>query len=201
MIQGGYVDSSGNPDESSLTRYVTVISKPKGQYLGLGGPGAGNMLYASGPFAGKPLQAAPGVILPTWDLQITWHQVPMHCVPSVYVNPNLQATSTQGAADITPGKVNSVAFAGYPAGTLLCLPPEFTPKSDPFGYRVYDVVYYFEFVPTFHNYVPIINNTLQFVEISTDGTAYGPVNNSPPLDSTGKHIYDVADFRLLLRSP
>lgn len=204
MIQGGYTDSNGNPDESSLVRYVTVVSKPKGQYLGLGGPGAGNMIYATGPLTGKPLQASPGVILPTWDLQVTWHQVPLHGVPSVYVNPNLQASSTLGAADITAGKVNSVTFAGYPAGTLLALPPEFTPRSDPFGYRIYDVVYFFEFVPTFHNYVPMIGGTpplLRFEEISTDGTSYGPVNDRPPLDSTGKHIYDTADFRLLFRSP
>lgn len=204
MSAAFYTDTSGNPDESKLVRYVTILPKGKARFMGLGQTAAASFKYAPNPagfnLAGQAVQQAPGKIRPAWDLQIRHWRVPESCVQSETVNPVLLSP---GAIDTTVGKVNSAAFAGMPAGSLLYLPPEFVRYIDPFGVPCFDICHFFEYVPYKHNYVPAFGTVtgdatakLRDVEISTTGNTYSDNDTT-----AGVHIYDAGDFAPLFRAP
>lgn len=192
MIAAGSVDSGGRPDESTWKRYCTVLPRPKGRFLGLVGH---NFVFDSD---NQPIPQPPGRIVPQWDLRVTWHAVPERGVPSILVNPTLQASGSIGAIDAFTGKVNRGTFNGFASGTLLCLVPEIVPHRSPRGERIYDVHFYFEWFPFFHNRVPrVLAGTFGFVRCSTDGN-----ENSDASVNDGKLIYDSsADFALMFRAP
>lgn len=190
MVERGHT-AGGVPDEATLRRYVTILPKPKAQYLGLP---AGSMKYVSDQAEVTP---GPGKIQATADLQITHHLVPEHAVASILVNPTLQASGAQGALDTTPGKVNSATILGVTAGKLLCLPPELNPRRGPRGERLWDVVHYWEFFDKKHNYVPrLVAGVLSYVEVTADGVTLADSSTT-----AGKHIYDAADFAPMFRPP
>jgi hypothetical protein len=116
MIQQGLVDDHGNPDESTLARYVTPEPNPGAEYLTL--PTGGFKFV--GPLAGgapAPVPGGPGKIVPNYDLSLTWHLVPRAAVGSVLLNPDLQSPSI----DVCLGNVNSQPFPSNPNASFSTL--------------------------------------------------------------------------------
>lgn len=182
------------PDESTWKRYVMKVAKPAGQFVTLN---AGMYKYV----AGAATTFGISRLLLFCNLQITWYQVPETAVPSLFVNPNLIATNTLGALDNTIGKVNSVAFNGFPAGTLLLLGASLQPYRSAFGDRIFDVQYVFKYfnptAPTSntgHNWILKPTNGV-WTEVTTSG-ATNLVAHAPSVS-----IYDWADFSLLFKVP
>jgi hypothetical protein len=108
-------------DESQ--RYVTKLTKPTVDYISVE---RGMFRFAEGPAnnpAYKQFQLGTGRLTTKVDLEWIWHEVPDDCLFS--------ATGLASNILDCVGTVNQNAIWGYPAGTLLCLPPTFTPVTLP----------------------------------------------------------------------
>jgi len=172
MIDLGYVDSAGNPDESSLARYVTKQVSPAADYLT---SAYGSFKYVE---AGKtPVKGEPGKIVPNYDLSLTWEQVPESCVGTTLFNPTL----TTPPIDILLGTVNRTAFAGLAIGTVLFTAAIIKRIRSAIGDRLCSVEYRFKWFnpgldalsnPIGHNYLytPGPTPTSGYYEVTTDGT-------------------------------
>jgi hypothetical protein len=153
MVQLGYVDGSGNPDESTLKRYVTILPNPQQKYQSLptgsfyiaANSGGTPVIGAAGVYPGSP-----GRVELEADLSITWHRVPKYAIPFKMVNPFCASTVSGGAiyipaVDDCLGAVNHASFAGMKKGTLLFSAAVFKPIRSPIGMRLWDVEYRFKY--------------------------------------------------------
>lgn len=204
MIARGYVDSRGNPDESTLKRYVIKKSMPAVEYLSLP---QGYLKYVQGPndTKGQPvIGAGVGKIVPKADVVIQWIGVPETAIPYKAYNSDPSNPETVWAIDNTLGKINSKVFNKYPVGTLLLVAADPMPRRDPFGQRVFDIEYRMSYFPFGHNniYYKADNGAVPatdppiyaYNEVSTDGKTHLPTVD-------GTHIYDAADFSKLFKIP
>ena len=227
MVNAGLVDRWGNPDESTLRRYVTKVIKPSAEYLSLP-QGSFQYVVASAP-AGLAVIGQPGKITPVYDMSLTWHHVPREAIGSLLYNAGL----TTPVLDQAIGKVNVKPFAGCMAGTLLCMPPDIRPIRSPLGDRIYDVEYRFKWLnlgtvpvgifgagdPIGHNHLyagkPQLNNAHAggYYEV-TGGLASGafagpgttnikinPATGANTFGVDGANIYDWCDFAPLFQVP
>lgn len=102
-------------------RYVTKLSRATSEYIAIE-RGFFKFAEGAGP-AGQSFPLGTGRVTVKVDLEWIWNQV-----PDTYIfNSSGIATNIFSCL----GKVNSTAIWGYPAGTLLCLPCEFTPRMMP----------------------------------------------------------------------
>lgn len=181
-------------DESDWLSWVTLDYRISGQYLTIP---RGVMYFVDGPTAvtGKPVAIhglAPGKIVPLMDIRVTWHSIPFQCVPSMLVN----RTETEGAIDTRMGKVNSAAFNGFAAQTLLFTGASIRGFRHPMGPFYYDIEYTLSYNRNKHNWMPYLTaaQTFAWGEVTTTGA-------TSPVGTDGKHIYDAATFAPLFRPP
>jgi len=167
MLTGGYtqdtvtpgVPDGVTPDESFLVRYVTRRPLPAVQMLTLRG-GVYKYVLPTAPTIVQGLNKT----LPRVGLQLTWHNVPIDCVPCSFLNPSRAAvfgpppgpgppvapwtaannlTNSLMPVETCLGHVNAGAFVGCYPGTLLFTAAEFRALRNRFGMRTYDCVYTF----------------------------------------------------------
>jgi hypothetical protein len=184
------IGTTGFPDESNLTRFVTILPKSNSQYLSLS---KGNFKWVGGTTNNTPVLFPPGKIITNWDLMFRWHGVPIEAVASQSVNPDYTASSC--FIDAAFGRVNATAFAGYDPGTLLLLGAPMTPHRSATGRRTYDIDFLMKWFKPGHHKIfgQTAANTVGFLEISSDGSAHA-INGSTP---DGVHVYDVYEFSKL----
>jgi hypothetical protein len=141
MIDLGYVDEQGNPDESYLVRYVTKKVAPSAEYITL--PVGGYYFYIPG-FSGAapPISGGPGKIVCSYDFSLTWHQIPLLAVPSALINPD----TINPAIDDCLGCVNAGEFADQPTASCLLVGALITPNRSVAGDRLYTVEYRFKYI-------------------------------------------------------
>ena len=145
LQDSGLQSLSGTRTEASLKRYVTKVASPN---VEIRTTMMGAYKYVA---SGTPtVEVGVHKTFASYNLQITWHQVPDYAIPSLVHNPYLTAPSY---IDSCIGRVNSVAFNSYPIGTLLLLGVQFRPYQMAFpdrDIRCYDITYllkYFQPVP------------------------------------------------------
>lgn len=205
------VDSFGNPDESSLLRFVTKRPVSAGQYLHIPS-GTFKVVPSTGPPGnavptGTPAIGSPGRVEPRVNLSLTWHLVPTAAVGTRALNNSL----AHPQIDHLAGHVNKNALWGFDPGTILFDTWEAQPHVDPYGARVWDVTYHFvlfsqvqpigssAFKEVGHNYLFYIDGTKAdtgYYLITDDGTSTG--NTIYPAgitynDGSGV-VYDLADL-------
>jgi hypothetical protein len=189
----------GRSDESDLTRYVTKITRPGGDYISLPSNGLASVPVDGGE-ASQPAPVGLGKILPSFDVEITWHQVPYDAVPSREVNSALAAPAIENSI----GKVNTVALGGFEKGCLLFLACDKQPDRMSEGTRSFNVVYRLKYIPLdtaagmnadigSHNSLPFkIGTSIKYREVTPDGV-------TAALTVANKHLYDGADLRKLFQ--
>lgn len=190
---------------NELYRYVSRHFKGAFETLLLD---RGQMKFAETPPGPVAVGSGLAKVLQAAEPTLIWRQVPERGLFDSTLVP-------QNILDCV-GMVNEAEFLGYPPGTLLCLPPDFTPSMYPvspsywtgfpthFPARMFDVTFRFKWFdpprtnPDLldpntgqvcnrgHNLVPWTLNFNWFL-ISTDGTL------------NGKRLYDPADFTKLFR--
>jgi hypothetical protein len=177
------------------SRYITKSTKPSAKLLVLNrGIMEGVKVDVGG--ATKPLLEGFPFVEPCAQVEYVWHGVPSNCVPWA-----LHAISL--------GTVNDAAFDFYPAETLRVDSIEPIARRDPFGARIYDIVFKMQFLPRVGNTLAERGTTLtpaptarghnwvyaahekKFIvmRISEDGS------------STGKPPFRPADFTAMFRPP
>ncbi len=142
MLSAGAFDLSGNPDESTLKRYVTILATPQQSSQILP---QGTFVFASD---GTAYAGTPSKIEIECDLRITWHRVLVPAIGLRCLNPYIVATDS-GLPYYAPienclGCVNQTTFAGCAKGTLLLTAVIIKPIRSPLGQRLYDVEYVFK---------------------------------------------------------
>jgi hypothetical protein len=163
-------DAYGNPDESSLLRYVSRHIQPNTEYLRLPG---GQMKWATNTSGGNTNVSSGalgmGKIISTAEIQYTWHQVPIipdHIYKYVGCVNNDGYLTSQGTlldmptgpppfSDNCPGLDQPRNFA---PGTLLLTGIELKPYRQITGHYAYDITYRMKF----------------FSALLADGTLYNP---------------------------
>lgn len=108
MVIAGLTDEFGNPDESTISRYVSAEVAPGVEYLTLP---IGGFVYVGPMDTASPSKPAvvlggPGKLVPNYDFTIHWELVPLQCVGSKIYNLALSAP----AIDLCIGRVNSLPF-------------------------------------------------------------------------------------------
>lgn len=101
------------------TTSVEIIQLKQGQFKFFSG--AGVDAYPGAP--GDLPTVKPTVRYPTRTLTWRWFDVPQNYL--------MNALGIPSRLDFVNAKVNSSLFHGYPPGTLLCLPPKYTPRDAP----------------------------------------------------------------------
>lgn len=144
-------------------------------------PGATFQVQVSG--TNYPVPFPVGVIEGKGTLTITWHCVAWDGVP---VNTIRNAV----------GKVNSVAWTfrekTYPAGTLLCMAPQYNTYEMSNGKLGCDVIFTFEEFPPEHNKILYkSDDVLSYRWLITDGTTTTPTYGSLP---AGKTLFGEVNF-------
>lgn len=174
----------GFPDDGQTFRYVATLFQPAGKFTTIP-RGQLRKVDAAAP-ARVLITHEHAKFIPEGELTMNWVDVPT--IP-------IQAILN------TAGKVNSAAFNGFPAETLLCLPPRIRPTTSPAptptgGVRTWDILYQFKWLPSVdkggaargHNWLLRYDaGAIDYVEVSSDGTP------------AGDRIYRTADFRKLFR--
>ena len=181
--------TAGKPDESYLERYVTRIFQPSAEHLPLP---TGLYEWTVAPLGN--ISGSPGKLVPKYDVNVTWHHVPVEAIGSVLLNPD----AASFPLDLAIGTVNNAVFMGCAAGTLLLAAAELKPVRSAIGERIYDVVYRMSYFRETHQKILRVTGTPKVVsyrEITADG-----VTNLVTM-AAGKSIYDWTDFRLLFRVP
>jgi len=213
----------GFPDESLLTRYVTIQPNPTSKIQTL--PQNSLIFATSG-----SVQGTNGRLELEADLEITWHQVPRYAVGLRLINPYI-AQTVQGqpytpSIEACLGTINLYPFAGCKKGTMLLSAAIIKPYVSMIGDDIVDVSYRFKWFParstlTYPTSADVNNYVYGHVLlIRPDLTLFVPpggkvigydeavVFNSPrvsnyilaqPLD--GINIYNFRDFRPLFRVP
>ena len=183
MVQMGYTDSNGNPDESTLKRYVTLQANPQQKYQTIP---TGTFVFAG---TGGPYNNSPGRVELEADLSITWHRIPRAAIPFKFLNYHL-ATNAGGSPYVSAiencmGSVNLYPFAGSLKGTLLFTAAVFKPIKSPIGMRLWDIEYRFKYF-----------NAKSATSLTTGGVTgyshghnlvlyYGPPGQTPPFANPG----------------
>lgn len=143
MVNSGYVDGNGNPDESWLARYVSRHPGPTARYQTLP---KGSLIYVSD---SSVVPSSPGVLEMECDLMITHHHVPEEAVGLRLINPFIADKAPGSTDDYVPplekllGRVNLTDFAGCKKGTLLLGAAVLKPIESLIGLRLYDIDYRF----------------------------------------------------------
>lgn len=179
MVALGFADVNGNPDESTLARYVTVRVMPGMEYLTL--PQGGFQFVNTG---NKPVPGTAGKLTPNYDLSLTWELVPRSCVGTALLNPQLE----NPPIDLALGAVNLAPFPNQSvAGTpqqLLSAEPAFAGS----GYHVLDVLTLVGGTGTAATVrVTAINATgdVESVEVITPGSYTPGATPTDPVSTTG----------------
>ena len=166
-------DEDVNNTEVNLDRYVVEHEKPSVEYL----------TFVKGSWAFKTGTSPPPVVsfpIPktqaSKEITWIWKHVPM--IPS--------------SVDTAPGTVNDATFAGYAAGTLLCLAADVKPIRSATGGRIYDIAWKVKYLSVGHNFF------LRFFAGSPPADPVYTEVTSNGLDS-GKRPYDKSDFRKMFR--
>ncbi len=204
-------DANGWPDESSLKRYVTKKVFPAAQYITLT---TGSCKYAANPVANPLLPCANGLgkMLVNFNVSLTWHQIPDSAIPCSLFSTNSIAAG-QGNIELSLGRINKAAFAGFNKGTLLLMACDIKPLRSPHADRLYDITYMFKyFEPNdialalpdgthgthTHVFRPPPPGSGSVAGIWTEVSSDGAVNLST--QTRGKSLYDWADFTLLFKA-
>lgn len=174
---GANVDP-GYPHEGTalarnVDRYITRIAHPQPRFLTLN---VGLMRYVD--VDQKPIPEGLQVARPEQTIEVTWHEVPIDCIPM-----NFHLTALGG--------LNNLAFMGYAVQTLMCQQIKYRPRISPVGLRLYDVQYLFHYRPNFdRTQNPIIPLGWNYVERVKDGvlrpvqvSSNGLVGGTPPYHS------------------
>ena len=150
MQTAANVDSLGQPDESSLSRYVVKQAGPQQKYQTLpqgsflltavAGMGAGN--YTAYP-------GTPGRVEVEYDVSLTWKRVPTAALGVRFLNPYVASTFPNPLTPYVPpiedclGTVNLYDWPAIGArkGTLLLVGVVIKPIRSPIGMRLWDVEY------------------------------------------------------------
>lgn len=195
--------NGGVRDESLLTRYVSKVVEPGGQYLTLPGDCFKFVAYDGGDvppvgLGGRPVMQGTGRMLIHFNMQLTWHMVPESMVPCALVRPFPLVADGPQAIDNALGKVNDATFAGYPAGTLLLTGVRFRPYRSALGKRIYDITYQIKFFKPEtgkgHNHIfKQFGGEGRWYETTTDGTT------NLIVQTAGRSIYDWYNFKTLFR--
>lgn len=177
---------------SEIERFVSVEPKPNGDYLSLP---TGGMKWAGGaaPPAGQlglPYPAQTGIIIPTIDYMVTWHQVPASAIP---LNAFMLAIGRVNKTNLSLLIKN--ATRAFTPHQLLLTSIEATKALTPYGQWYYDIKYTMKYFEQQHNkFLQFFNNTKNFYRISIDGTDYGT-----GAVADGKYVFDEYDFNNLFK--
>lgn len=179
MVDLGYVDGNNNPDESKLTRYVSVNKNPIGRYQTL--PPFSALKWISD---GKPMSATAAIPMYEEDIEITWHQVPRAAYSETTVKNCIGKTNQHDFGSLY-GVVGPI-----PAGTLVCGVPRIKLYRMSNGEYCYDVTYKFRHYPNGANFFYRYARTggPGWEEASRDGT-----------NTDAQKIFRAADFADLFR--
>lgn len=107
----------------STSEYISIMPGFFRYKEGRPGPPNGPPGVPGGPGLGQKFPLGVAKILTKVDLEWTWYNVPENFI---FNNQQYPANILNGM-----GCVNSAAIWGYPKGTLLALPVEFTPRNQP----------------------------------------------------------------------
>ncbi len=183
-LQDDVPDPFPHDAQDPIFRYITRQWKPAGKVLVLG-TGFYRVL-AVVPDARLPIKHGIGLNVPAAELLYTWHQVPESAIPF-------------GTIEVTMGAINSVAFDGFTAQTLLLLSVDLRRYWHPVGIRVVDITYRMKWLPninpadglpTGHNFVPrVIAGKVVMKEVTSNG------------DNNGDRPYRTKPFKPLFRPP
>lgn len=214
-------------DESTWLRYVTKVVRPSGEIFTIQA-GDGGFFYGglkSPEDSTKAMACQTGInkLIVSFNLAVTWHQIPLAAVPSAIYNNGC----ANAAIEKTIGRVNDRTFHGMPQGTLLLLAAEIKPMVSPLGERIFDITYMFKylnpratpyrytnsgmppgmFIYAGHNHVlvpPAKQNPAGappdwFEALSNRTLAASSVPTNFIAKTDGVSIYDFRDFRYLFR--
>lgn len=181
---------------SEYDRYTVTLAVPGAEFVKT--PNVQQFLWASsvnppdGPGNGtQSVQFQQTRLLPKADVSVDWYYVPDGWIFNGGIPSNILNCV---------GKVNSLDFGNYPAGTLLCAPPTFTPiimpiytnaPADP-PYRLWNVRFNFKY------FNPPQNNEEENGEPGhntapwTDGLFYPNVT-----EKGNNRLYDTENFYTL----
>jgi hypothetical protein len=214
MVEFGFVDDAGNPDESELVRYVTILTNPSAEYLTL--PQGGFYFFVPG-YTGEAVvvQGGVGKIVCSYDLAITHHSIPRAAVPSAILNPG----TANPAIDNSLGCVNATEFAGQPPASLLLVGAALRPVRSTVGDRLYDLELHWKYLnaqtpvndPQTGNPIPVGNQGVYYQgQAATDSNpaatpGYYEVTTKQNVSNleTGAdniNIYNYAEMRDLFRT-
>ncbi len=170
-------------------RYVTIDPKPNGDYLSLP---TGGMKWTT-EYAAKTQLAYPaqnGVIVPTIDYVITWHQIPAPCLPLGVINKLIGRVNNKELALDLKENTSGKTFGGH---TLLLTGVELERKIAPYGGWYYDIKYTMKhFRPTHNRFLDFHDGVKAFYHISIDGQERGSAGVPD-----GKYIFDSRNFEFL----
>lgn len=128
-------DQNGNPDESTLQRYVILTTSSGDQYLTLP-QGGFNYINVAG--TKKTVLGQPGIIVPQDTCILRWLQVPLGAVSKRLYNPAPYFKNYP--LDDYRGCVNLSTFLGQPPGCVLFTSAVAEPCVSAFGNLLYTVI-------------------------------------------------------------
>jgi hypothetical protein len=195
LSDGGAIDATYGRNECSLRRFVTKQATPN---VEIRTAPMGAYKYVA---SGTPIvEVGSQKTFASYNLQITWHQVPDYAVPSLIHNPFLSSPSY---TDSCIGRVNNAAFNGYPVGTLLLLGVQFRPYQMAFPWReirCYDITYLLKYF----NPVSGVGHNHVFTTLATPGVGWYEVTTTGATNLSGGSafsdnvsIYNWYDFTKL----
>lgn len=191
LSDGAAIDATYGRNECSLRRFVTKQAVPNVEIRTMM---MGAFKYVA---SGTPIvETGSHKTFASYNLQITWHQVPDYAVPSLIHNPRLSSPSY---IDDCIGRVNNAAFNGYPVGTLLLLGVQFRPYQMAFPWlevRCYDITYQIKYF----NPVSGAGHNHVYTTLATPGVGWWEVTNSGASNSLyadNYSIYNYYDFTKL----
>jgi hypothetical protein len=150
MGKQNWVDAYGNPDESSLKRYITIIPQAGGRVQTVPN---GTFVVANDTGKSLPFLGSPPIREIEADISITWHEIPTQAVPFRVVNQGIATTRRIGSTSNVPytpaientlGCVNNNTFWGYPKGALMLTAAVIKPIYSPLGQRLWEIDYKFK---------------------------------------------------------
>lgn len=197
----GTGDYAGAPDEATLTRYITRLYRPGVRAVTIPRQltkwtlEENDLTPAGAAAAAGYVTAGPAVLESLAKTESTLDLIYVH-----HQRPDLPLTAIMDAM----GCVNSVAFDGFPAGTLLMAEgPDIRPERSCIGQRTYDVHFKFKFVSKVRATPSVLrvgwNWFLRCFKIhpSTDTLDYRKITSSGL--SAGSPVYQEYDFYSLFR--
>lgn len=191
IVDDATVDRDATNGE--FLRYVTFTRDSSVDYLsiptqaqtifqwsdGPDGPVSATFPSATGP---KPVPDTPGKTLPGETWHFRWRRIPYLYAPHATILDTL-------------GKVNKVAFAGAPIGTLLFIARDQELRKQTDGSWALDLMYTMKYFPTgWNNVFDWLADPMKFYQIAVGGAF-----QTPGAATNGKLIYDERDFYKLFK--